>query len=115
MRAPVVVQEQDQGIVEYALALEGVHNPADCHIHGLELPELLGVIQVGVGFDVLVRRVIRVVYGIERQVEKKRTTAVVALAQRDRLVGQEKGRIAGLDHWTPVSMPIQNAASISPE
>ena len=61
--------------------------------------------------DVFVRRVIRHVYGTKRQGQEERTISVVPLDQLDRLVGQQKSRIAGLDHGAAVPMPIQDDAA----
>ena len=67
----VIAQHPAEGT--YALALERVDDPAYRDIHGLELSALFGVVQVSVGFDVLLWRVIRFMYGVERQVEEEGT------------------------------------------
>ena len=112
VRATVVVQKHDQGVVEHVLGVERVQDLADRIVHGLELPALLGVRRITVEIDVFLRRVVRVVYGVERQIQEKGATAVVPLDQPGRLVGQEKGRVAGLDHGTSIPVPVQNPAAI---
>ena len=48
---------------------------------------------------------------VERQVEEERIRAVVAPDQLDRFVGQQEGRVAGLDDGSPVAVPIQSTAA----
>ena len=98
----------EQRIVERVLRLQRGDDPAHRDIHGIEHPELSGVWQVTVPLNVLLRRAMGSVDGAERHVQEERTPAVVAINQLHRIVGQEKRRIAALDHRTTVPMPIQD-------
>ena len=116
--AAVVVQEHDQRLVEHTPPFERAHDLADRVVQGLHhgaLSALVrGVRQMVELPDVSLWRLVRIVRGVECDQEKERTAAIVTLDQLARLVGQEKGRVAGFDHWTPVPVQILDLVPVPP-
>ncbi len=111
MRASVVVQKDDQGVVKEALALERAHDLAGRVIHGREHGLQRRVRQMTISLEVLGRRLVWIVHCGPRQIQEEGTAAIVTFDQLDRFVRQEEGRIPGLDHRAPVAKPIQDAVA----